>query len=162
VLLTLAVVPAIGEELFFRGLLLGSLRGRIPAWAAIVTVGFVFGLFHASVFGLIAVERVASSTLLGIALGWLCWTTRSVLPGMLLHAVSNSLMISLMYFADQLTAWGYDAEAERYLPLPLVMSATVAAFLAVLYIAWRSRAWAIATANVKALDTGHATGTNIN
>jgi len=139
VLLTLAVVPAIGEEFFFRGYLLGALRGRMPAWAAIGLVGFVFGLFHASVFGLVAIERIASSTLLGIALGWLCWITRSVFPGMLVHAVSNSMMISLMYFADQLRSWGYDAESQRYLPLPLVAITTIVAIVAVLAVAWQSR-----------------------
>jgi ABC-2 type transport system permease protein/sodium transport system permease protein len=139
VLLTLAVVPAIGEEFFFRGYLLGALRGRMPAWAAIGLVGFIFGLFHASVFGLVAIERIASSTLLGIALGWLCWTTRSVFPGMVVHAVSNSMMISLMYFADQLRSWGYDAESQRYLPLPLVAITTLVAMIAVLGVAWQSR-----------------------
>jgi ABC-2 type transport system permease protein/sodium transport system permease protein len=139
VLLALAVVPAIGEEFFFRGYLLNSLRGRVPKWVAIILIGYIFGLFHASVFGLVAIERVASSTLLGIALGWLCWRTRSVFPGMLLHAVSNSLMLSLMYFTEQLTTWGYDADAQRYLPLPLVLVTTVVALLAVLAIAWQSR-----------------------
>jgi membrane protease YdiL (CAAX protease family) len=158
-LLTVAVVPAIGEELFFRGYLLGALRGRIPAWAAIAMTGFAFGLFHASVFGLVAVERVASSTLLGIALGWLCWTTRSVFPGMVLHAVSNSMMISLMYFADQLKAWGYDAESQRYLPLPLVVISTAVALVAALAIAWRSRAGAIAV--IESPAGSQAAGTNI-
>src|SRR5207253_6390024 len=135
----LAIVPAIGEEFFFRGYLLGALRGRIPAWAAIAMTGFVFGLFHASVFGLIAVERVASSTLLGIALGWLCWTTRSVFPGMILHAISNSIMISLIYFAEYLKAWDYDLGNQHYLPLPLVAITTAVALLAALGIAWRLR-----------------------
>lgn len=139
VILTVAVVPAVGEEFFFRGYLLSSLRGRLPAWAAITTVGFIFGLFHASLFGFLAVERIASSTLLGVALGWVCWTSRSVFPGMLLHAVNNSLMIGLMYFADQLKSWGYDAESQRYLPLPLVAVTTVAALLAAFGIAWQSR-----------------------
>ena len=43
VLLAIAVVPAIAEELFFRGYLLGALRGRLPAWAAICLTGAAFG-----------------------------------------------------------------------------------------------------------------------
>lgn len=138
VLLTIAVIPAIGEEFFFRGYLLGSLRGRLPPWGAIGVTAFVFGLFHASVFGLIAIERVASSTLLGVALGWLCWRAASVFPGMLLHAMSNSLMIGLVYFADQLKSWGYDGESQRYLPPALVTITTVVALAAVFAVIWLS------------------------
>ena len=89
---------------------------RLPAWGAIGLSAAIFGLFHASAGGLIAVERILSSTLLGVALGALCWTTRSVFPGVVLHAVSNSMMISLMYLADQLGSWGYDVDRQRYLP----------------------------------------------
>jgi ABC-2 type transport system permease protein/sodium transport system permease protein len=125
VLLSLAVAPAIGEEFFFRGYLLGSLRRRLPAWAAIILTGAVFGLFHASVGGLIAVERIVSSTFLGFILGWVCWRTGSVFPGILLHVLHNGLMLSLIYFGARLQQWGWDIEGERYLPPPLVAATTV-------------------------------------
>jgi sodium transport system permease protein len=116
ILLALAVVPAVAEEFFFRGYLLGAMRGRVAAWLAIGLTAVVFGLFHASVGGLIAVERVLASTLLGVALGWVCWTTASVFPGMVLHALSNALMLSLAYYGDELKARGWDLEGQRYLP----------------------------------------------
>ena len=90
----------------------------------------MFGLFHASVGGLIAVERVLASTLLGLVLGWVCWTTQSVFPGMVLHALNNGLMLSLAYFGPELQAWGWDAEHQRYLPAPLVATTTVVALVA--------------------------------
>src|SRR5438046_8836182 len=89
--------------------------------------------------GLIAVERVASSTFLGLVLGWLCWTTRSVVPGMLLHAVNNAVMLSLVYGAEQWRAWGYDPESQRYLPLPLVVITTATALVAAVGILWLAR-----------------------
>jgi sodium transport system permease protein len=139
ILLALAVAPAVCEEFFFRGYLLGALRGRLPAWAAIGLTGVVFGLFHASVFGMIAIERVLSSALLGFALGWICWTTRSVLPGMLVHMLNNGLMLSLAYWGHRLQALGWDAEKQRYLPLPLVAATTAVATLALVLIAWTGR-----------------------
>jgi sodium transport system permease protein len=131
VLLALAVAPAIGEELFFRGYLLGALRGRLPAWAAIALTGAAFGLFHASVGGLVAVERILSSTFLGLVLGWVCWRSGSVFPGMALHVLHNALMISLIYFGPSLQAWGWDVEGQEYLPNPLLVVATVAAAAAI-------------------------------
>jgi len=139
VLLSLAVAPAIGEEFFFRGYLLGSLRGKLPAWGAIAATAAVFGLFHASMGGLIAVERIVSSTLLGLVLGWICWRSGSVFPGMILHALSNSLMLSLMYLGPQLQSWGWDVEDQRYLPLPLVAATTVIAAIALIATARKGR-----------------------
>ena len=74
ILLALAIVPAIAEEWFFRGYFLGALRGTLPAWLAIAFSGLIFGLFHASLGGVVALERVLSSTFLGLILGWVCWT----------------------------------------------------------------------------------------
>jgi membrane protease YdiL (CAAX protease family) len=127
VLACIAVVPAIVEELYFRGYLLGAMRGPLPAGLAIVFTALVFGLFHASVGGLIATERVLSSMALGIVLGWVCWTTRSVLPGMLLHGVNNSLVVGLAYWGDGLKSLGIDVEGQRHLPAAWLVGAMAAA-----------------------------------
>jgi len=136
ILLALAIAPAIGEEFFFRGYLLGALRGRLPVWMAIVLTGAVFGLFHAIMGGVIAVERIVSSAFLGMVLGWVCVATRSVLPGMLLHLLNNSLMLSVAYFGEQFKALGWDAENQRYLPLPLVAATTSIAIAALFALRW--------------------------
>jgi ABC-2 type transport system permease protein/sodium transport system permease protein len=127
VLAAVAVVPAIVEELFFRGYFLGAMRGRLPAWLAIVFTALVFGLFHASVGGVIAVERVLSSMALGLVLGWVCWTTRSVLPGMFLHALNNAFVVSLAYWGDGLKTLGIDVEGQRHLPPAWLVGASAIA-----------------------------------
>jgi membrane protease YdiL (CAAX protease family) len=125
ILIPLAVVPAICEEWFFRGYLLGALRGRAPAWLAIAATAIVFGLFHASLGGVIMVERVLSSTALGLVLGWLCWISRSVFPGMLLHALNNGLLLSLAYWGDGLKSLGLDVQDQQHLPLKWLLAAAV-------------------------------------
>ncbi len=125
VLAALAFVPAVSEELFFRGYLLGALRGRMPAWAAILFTGAVFGLFHASLGGVIVLDRVLPSTVLGIVLGWVCWQTQSCLPGMLLHTLNNGLIVSLAYWESQVKSlcWGLDAIGQSHVPLPWLAAA---------------------------------------
>src|SRR5262249_17249876 len=135
VLFSLAAAPGIAEEFFFRGYLLGALRGKMPAWLAIGSTGVAFGLFHANVGGLFAVERVLSSTLLGLVLGWICWITGSVFPGMVLHVLHNGLMLSLLYFGPQLQEWGWDIEGQRFLPLPLMLTTTAIAAATALFLA---------------------------
>jgi ABC-2 type transport system permease protein/sodium transport system permease protein len=139
ILVPLAIIPAVCEEWFFRGYLLGSLRGRAPAWLAIGATALAFGLFHASLGGVIMVERVLSSAALGLVLGWLCWSSQSVFPGMILHAINNGLMLSLAYWGDGLKSLGLDIRDQQHLPPSWLAAAVVltAIGLALSYIGRR-------------------------
>jgi sodium transport system permease protein len=137
-LIAVAIVPAVCEELFFRGYLLGAMRGRLPGWLAILFTGLIFGLFHASVGGLIAVERVLSSTLLGLVFGWLAWTTRSIIPGMLAHALVNAFVVALAYGGDTLKAWGLDSANLQHLP-PAWLAGSSAIAAVGIALAWLGR-----------------------
>jgi sodium transport system permease protein len=84
-LLYIAVLPAICEELAFRGVLLSGLRRKLRPAALVVVVGIIFGLFHVSLF------RIAPTALLGMILTVIAMMTGSVFPGMLLHFGNNAL-----------------------------------------------------------------------
>ncbi|HTI50306.1 MAG TPA: ABC transporter permease subunit/CPBP intramembrane protease [Planctomycetaceae bacterium] len=116
VVLALAIVPAVFEEGFFRGYLFAALRSAGSAWTAIVISAVVFGLFHAIVPNPLASERLLSSTLTGLVLGWVRWRTGSVLPGMLLHLCHNGLLMFLTYYEPQLTAQGIGISDTSHLP----------------------------------------------
>jgi ABC-2 type transport system permease protein/sodium transport system permease protein len=116
VVLMMAVTPAIFEELFFRGYLLPALRTRTSPAVAIVLSAVAFGLFHGINPNPLAAERVLSSTLVGMLLGWVRWRTGTVLPGIVLHTVNNALLILLVYYEPQLTAAGIGISSEQHLP----------------------------------------------
>jgi uncharacterized protein len=80
---------AIAEEICFRGMLFGGLRERLPSWAAALIAGTVFGLLHAFT-GLSAVPPLIA---FGFVLCLLYEKTGSVVPGMLLHALNNSVAL---------------------------------------------------------------------
>lgn len=86
-ILVIAIVPAICEELFFRGFLLSGLRTSFRPWPAIVWSACVFGAFHFLIF------KFAMTACLGILLGWLCWRSRSIWPGVLAHALHNGVTL---------------------------------------------------------------------
>jgi ABC-2 type transport system permease protein/sodium transport system permease protein len=138
-----AIAPAICEELFFRGYLLNSMRGRLSPWLAIVFVAVIFGVFHATVGGLISIERVLSSTAVGLALGWVAWQTRSVFPGMIAHAIHNGLMVSLAYWGEGIKSLGLDVENQQHLPATWVGGAVVLTVigLALVYIGRDKSDW---------------------
>lgn len=80
---------AFAEELCFRGMLFGGLRERLPKWAAALIAGTVFGLLHAFT-GISAVPPLIA---FGFILCLLYEQTGSILPGMLLHMLNNSIAL---------------------------------------------------------------------
>jgi ABC-2 type transport system permease protein/sodium transport system permease protein len=88
-----SVLPALFEELFFRGYLFSALRTRIGPGTTIFISALLFGFFHLLVTPVFGFERLLPSTCLGIVLGWIAWKTGSVLPSMLAHAVHNGMLV---------------------------------------------------------------------
>ena len=83
-----AIVAPIIEELTFRGV--GqSLLGFLGRWPSIVLVGVAFGLWHGLVEALIVLVPF------GIALAYLRDRTRSVYPGMVVHALFNGAALAV-------------------------------------------------------------------
>ncbi len=82
------------EEPFFRGYLFSALRSVGRPAMAVLGSAVVFGLFHSVSW----FDRFVPSTLMGVVLGWVCWRTGSILPGMLLHACYNALWFLLAYY----------------------------------------------------------------
>jgi membrane protease YdiL (CAAX protease family) len=85
------VVAPFAEELFFRGMLFATLRGRLGARWTPVTTGVIFGALHGEPRAFI------SLALLGIVLGVMYERTGSVIPGMLLHAFNNGLAFAFAF-----------------------------------------------------------------
>lgn len=95
-LLASAVVPAVVEELFFRGgvmqLLIGALKN---VHLAIFLSAFFFSLMHMDVFGFFP------RFVLGMALGYLFWWSGSLRLSMIGHFVFNAFSIVSVYIAQQ-------------------------------------------------------------
>lgn len=85
VLLILALIPAVCEELLFRGFLLKGIGPAVGKWWAILLSAAIFGVFHFFVF------RFTVTAGLGIVLAYLCWQSRSIVPAMLAHVLHNGL-----------------------------------------------------------------------
>jgi membrane protease YdiL (CAAX protease family) len=88
-ILLIAVVAPICEEACFRGFLFGGLRERLPRLIAALISGLVFGGLHATTgLGVIPVL-----TVFGFILALLYEKTGSIIPGILLHMLNNSVSL---------------------------------------------------------------------
>jgi sodium transport system permease protein len=89
--LLFGVLPAVCEELFFRGFVLSGLssamRGRGAEIRAVVLTSALFAVFH------IFPEKWPPTFLMGLVLGFLAVRTGSIWPGMLAHAANNSFAV---------------------------------------------------------------------
>jgi membrane protease YdiL (CAAX protease family) len=88
VLLIVFAAP-ISEEVCFRGFLFGGLRERMPRLAAALISGLIFGGLHATT-GLSAVPVLVA---FGFILALLYEKTGSIVPGILLHMLNNSVAL---------------------------------------------------------------------
>ena len=85
-ILNACIFAPIGEEIGFRGIILGGLlKTRCRPWIAILVSAIIFASFHG--FG----ANFVTAMLFGILVGWLYWRTGSIIPGIIIHITNNSL-----------------------------------------------------------------------
>ncbi|MBL7876219.1 MAG: CPBP family intramembrane metalloprotease [Cyclobacteriaceae bacterium] len=122
----IAFLPAIGEELVFRGMLQPELyRATGNHHAAVWISAIIFSAFHMQFFGF--VPRL----FLGALFGYLyVWSGNLLLP-MVAHFVNNGFSVLMMYLYQKGTI-PIDMEAPEAAPWPLVLIFT-ALFCALLY-----------------------------
>jgi len=94
-LFIMALLPAIGEELFFRGALQKALlRLSDKPWLAILVSSAVFGLLHGTFFKLIPIFT------LGLLLGTVYHITRNLWYTITIHFLNNAFAVFSVYYAN--------------------------------------------------------------
>ncbi len=91
-LLVIALIPALGEELLFRGLLqrlLGEWTKNIHV--GVILTAFIFSALHLQFFGFLP------RFLLGLMLGYLLEITQSLWVPVIAHFVNNATLVILFY-----------------------------------------------------------------
>jgi sodium transport system permease protein len=136
VLFCLAALPAITEELVFRGFLFSGLERSNGHLRAILATSILFGLSHG------VLQQSIAAGLMGLLLGWIAARSGSVLTAMLFHLFHNSLSLGLSINGrrgNQPPDWvnwaiTYDSGAWSYTEiwstLSIGVSITLIAFLA--------------------------------
>lgn len=125
-MLLIAIIPALGEELLFRGILQGQLMRRMRPWIAIAVAGAVFSFFHFQMDGFLP------RWLLGMVLGWLYWRTQQLWIPVLAHFINNAFQIVAQYaYGDTLHA--IDIETQVKVPWPAALLSVLVSLLVMRY-----------------------------
>jgi uncharacterized protein len=95
-LVIMALLPAIGEELFFRGAFQKALlRLSHQPWLAILVSAIVFTVLHGTIFKFIPIFT------LGIILGTIYHVTRNLWYTIIIHFLNNALAVLAVYFSTR-------------------------------------------------------------
>jgi sodium transport system permease protein len=114
VLLVAAVVPAVSEELLFRGWLQRALARRTGPAFAIGLSAVAFGLVHGW-------PRGPTAMAFGLMLGWLAHRAGGVLPAVAAHATINAVAV-LIVNADLGAAAGDVGTASEAEAIPVAVA----------------------------------------
>ena len=87
-LVFICILPAIVEEIGFRGIIQDQFEKVVPPWTAIAVASLAFSAAH---FTILSAPYLA---LLGMLLGWMKWKTGSLYPSMVAHFLHNFIVIT--------------------------------------------------------------------
>ncbi|GEM_PF-946632 len=121
-LFMVAVIPAIAEEVLFRGALLSGMRRGLPVLGAVAVTGLIFGVFHlAPQTGF----RILPTAWLGMVLAWVVVCSGSLPLAMLLHFLNNAAILAMVAhpLTRELARGTEEAPPLVLLPLALIMLA---------------------------------------
>ena len=117
----LCLLPAIAEELFFRGVLLDSLSDT-HVILRVITVALCFSLYHGNV------SQLAYQFVYGAGLCFLTLKAKSVIPAMIAHFCNN-------FFA--LTTYYFNIDIDLFNPILIVIGAVLLILFAIFTALYR-------------------------
>ena len=95
-LLVIALIPAVGEELTFRGVLQQGLVRRMKSpHLAIILSAAIFSFIHFQFYGFLP------RMFLGLLLGYMFYITGSLWTSILMHFVNNGSVVVLYYLNNK-------------------------------------------------------------
>ncbi len=87
----IAIIPAVSEEVMFRGYIQKSFELKMKPFTAALITAIFFGLYHFNPYGIIPL------ILLGLFFGYAAYKSNSIIVPMVLHFLNNFIAIALFY-----------------------------------------------------------------
>ncbi len=91
-LLLLAILPAVCEELAYRGFIFGGLLRQQGLLRAIIVSALLFGFTHA------VLQQSITASVMGLILGFIAWRTGGVICTIIVHGINNSLSLTMGWY----------------------------------------------------------------
>lgn len=119
-LLLIALVPAVCEELMFRGYMFTAFRQKMSLPKAIFFVSVLFGISHMSLV------KIIPTAVLGAALAYAIYKADSIAASSLIHFLNNAVSVFILYYGSNIAFLN-----EEQMGVPLMIGLVV---LSVIFI----------------------------
>ncbi len=129
-LLIMSVLAAVGEEIFFRGILMRVLTkwfGNVHI--GIITSTMLFVIIHFQPY------KVLPMLLLGLFLGYIYYRTKSLWVPIILHALNNAIVVVADWSEKSGNEWTIFSDDFQFSVLQIIFS--IVAFLGIGYMFWK-------------------------
>ncbi|WP_026834652.1 CPBP family intramembrane glutamic endopeptidase [Eubacterium xylanophilum] len=123
-ILVVCIIGPIGEELVFRGMIYRTLRKGLPAVAAMIISGILFGIYHEQL-----VQGIYTA-IFGFVLALVFEKTNSVLPSIVMHITYNSFNYIFEQIRNQL---GLPEEIQGILTILFGFASMIVLIVTVIY-----------------------------
>ena len=128
----IALVPAVAEELVFRGVIQKNLVRWFSPHVGVWLGAALFSAIHFQFFGFVP------RFVLGLVLGYLYLWSGNILVSMAAHFTQNAVQLLILYLTQRgQFGWGFDPDSTDALPLALVLP-SVLLTAGLLYLLHRS------------------------
>lgn len=119
-IVVIAVIPAIGEELLFRGLIQRELSSMMKNQHLVVVISSViFGILH------FQLSSFLPKFIIGLILGYAYYWTRNLWYPIIIHFMNNGLQVTIAYFSME----NMDEISDQDIPAVPVISLIISAIL---------------------------------
>ncbi len=115
-LLLMALLPAVCEEIMFRGYMLTAFKNKMRFTKAVIIVSLLFGLSHMSMV------KLLPTAILGAALAFMIHKSESIVTSSLMHFLNNALAVWMMFYGTEIAFLNDEA-----MTLPLTIGMAVVA-----------------------------------
>lgn len=121
-------LPAICEEIFFRGFVMRAFERKSPVTAVIMSA-LIFAIMHGNL------QQLVYAFLCGIILGTVVMLTDSLLAGCMIHFTLNTLSVIISYppisdlYTNYATNYAYIFSSVVMLVLPIIAAGAMALFV---------------------------------
>ncbi len=93
-LILIGFLPAVCEEILFRGYLYSSVKRKFKPLAAMIIVSVIFGLYHMNLI------QSTVTAIIGMMFVFAVYRTDCIFISMIMHCMNNSFSVVCMYFPE--------------------------------------------------------------
>lgn len=95
-ILVVALMPAIGEELLFRGFVMGTLKNKCNGVIAVLVTTLLFAAYHMSLIKMFTIG------IIGFGLTYAAYKSGSIVTSMCMHFLNNLLSVLITKYPKQM------------------------------------------------------------